>query len=767
MELEIRNRKTIFHITALALFLLLAADSWAQDDAFPQDRPRSSVGKMKAAPAKKTSPQKKPASHGGIVQQFKSLSNNLFGSEEEETATNNNIPQPPPMEARRRPFRDTGDRNTQRNEAARGRGMPAPPPVDPPSLGSTRTLEALPPVVQNNSRSSMDTAVQSTEIGSDLQASPPQPSASSESSSRRKAKTFVETPVTTRQPLQNTESDFPRIQDQPSSDQPSSDEPLDSTTAEEDFVAVPKKSIPTATKPSSSPVATPSTSRNQGSEPTQPQLSLESDAPSPSVGSKTTPSSTSPSSSKGTLLQMALPRVELSMIGPSALRVNETTSYEVIAFNRDQAKLNGLVVRMVIPPSVQVAIQDPTLGEAAIDEEDGIRSVVWQLEELDPNQQCVLRLDISTARPEHFAIDLEWTALPQTGQVDLDVQQPMLQLALEGPSETTFGRPELYRLRVKNPGNATIKDVSVNLTAEPYGRNSTRIGEIPAGSERTIEVELTFQQAGMINLLAEAQSKEFSIATQEQIEVNVRQAQLVPSITGPEQHYQGSIADYEIAIVNQGAIASEQVQCSLNLPKGSHVVSLPEGARLQGQDLLWTIPRIESGSSYSGNMQLQMDNTGDFTLQLKTDGSAGGQSHCETIVRVEAISDLKLSVSDPVAPAPVGKPVVYELTLVNRGSKPATGVRVLAQFSNGIEPIRASGHANQVIPGQVVFDPIESVGPGKEITLRITAQASETGMHRFRAEVTCDDSDTQLLHEESTRYLATTRSEAGTGAVRR
>ncbi len=50
--------------------------------------------------------------------------------------------------------------------------------------------------------------------------------------------------------------------------------------------------------------------------------------------------------------------------------------------------------------------------------------------------------------------------------------------------------------------------------------------------------------------------------------------------------------------------------------------------------------------------------------------------------------------------------MTYEINLSNRGTKAAETVRVVAQFSNGIEPLRAEGQTGEVLTGQVLFSPI-------------------------------------------------------------
>jgi len=122
--------------------------------------------------------------------------------------------------------------------------------------------------------------------------------------------------------------------------------------------------------------------------------------------------------------------------------------------------------------------------------------------------------------------------------------------------------------------------------------------------------------------------------------------------------------------------------------------------------------------------------------------------------RVEAIADLELSVKEPQAPAPVGTPVVYEIQVVNRGSKAAENVRVVAQFSEGIEPLKIEGHTGRIVPGQAVFDSLPQIGPKQTLILKVICQASNGGVHRFRAAVQSPDSQEDLLEEGSTRFVA-------------
>ncbi len=147
-----------------------------------------------------------------------------------------------------------------------------------------------------------------------------------------------------------------------------------------------------------------------------------------------------------------------------------------------------------------------------------------------------------------------------------------------------------------------------------------------------------------------------------------------------------------------------------------------------------------------------MVSPGKQTFDFTANGSAAGKTAVALDTQVESIADLVMTLQDPAAPAPVGAEVVYEIVIKNRGSREANGVRAIAQFSNGIEPRRIEGHSGQVLTGQVLLDPIETIRPGEEIHIRVIAEAESEGHHRFRTEIR--SGETVLVAEEATQFLS-------------
>ena len=286
---------------------------------------------------------------------------------------------------------------------------------------------------------------------------------------------------------------------------------------------------------------------------------------------------------------------------------------------------------------------------------------------------------------------------------------------------------------------------------QQYGARQTEVGDIAPGAEETVDVELKFAQRGRIQVLAVAQGT--NIKSQTGIEINVRQPVLNAEIAAPSLIYHGSATDYVVTVRNTGDATATDVTHVLQLPANAKPVSLPYGAMLDGNRLTWRVPSLPSGTTQQYAFQIDLRGEGRNQLSFECRDELGNSASSNATTEVQAIADLQLLVSDPVAPAPVGTEVVYELEVTNRGSKAANNVNVVAQFSTGVEPTRGVGSGYRVVPGQIFFDPITTVEAGQSVKLRVYAVAEGDGTHRFRAEVNADGAETRLVQEESTKFL--------------
>ena len=452
-------------------------------------------------------------------------------------------------------------------------------------------------------------------------------------------------------------------------------------------------------------------------------------------------------------LKMEAPRLSVALNGPGDLPIGSPADYQIVVSNHDSFDLHGLILRLDIPAGVKVQTHQPTHGDFELETAaGGLTMVTWAFEHLAAGQTATAPMQLVAGSAKNFAVAMEWTLMPIAGSSTIAVRAPQLELALEGPAEVRFGEPNVYRLHIRNPGNAPAEQIAVRLSAERFGSSAAEIPHIAPGEEEVIDVELTFNERGSINIDAVAQ-EQTGLASQTAIAVVVRQAIVEAQLLTAPLVYHSALTECRVNLTNHGDADARGMQAVLALPEGAELVSTPTGAVLKDRELTWPVDKLIAGSSEEFVVQLKLTAPGSNALSLQCSGPGNVSSSAQAVTHVESITDLKLFVEAPLAPAPVGGEVVYELTLTNRGSKAATNVIVVAQFSDGIEPIRSEGHAARVVPGQALFETLPRLAAGETVNLKVIAQAATAGSHRFRVEVRSDDSQVRLVQEESTRYL--------------
>jgi len=432
--------------------------------------------------------------------------------------------------------------------------------------------------------------------------------------------------------------------------------------------------------------------------------------------------------------------------------IREVTQYEVRVENRGAIDASGIVVRSSLPPWAEVQGNNASIGTVRVVDQSGQAQLQWTIDKLPAGVVERLFIRVKAVRAGSFDVATDWTMTPQKHVANVTVREPKLAVVIDGPDEIVYGRSQKYRVRVMNPGDGDASNVVFTLSPESKNPQSQKIGSIPAGKEAQFEIELTARELGSLNIggLATADREVRTTAAKS---IRIAAADVEAELTGPPLKYQNTSATYHLLLTNIGKAVCEAMEAELRLPAGVTYVSGIPQASMQSDRLMWKIDAIQPGAVREYDVVCKMDRTGDMVLTFNCTGSASGRASVSIETRVEAIADLVLSVSDPVAPAPINTDVVYEITILNRGSKAAEDVSIIAQFSEGIEPIRVDGQTGEVLTGQALFNPIPRIEPGATVRVKVTAKADRAGDHRFRTEVR--HGGTSLVAEEATMFMAT------------
>jgi uncharacterized repeat protein (TIGR01451 family) len=452
-----------------------------------------------------------------------------------------------------------------------------------------------------------------------------------------------------------------------------------------------------------------------------------------------------------TLSKAVGPALRVEVVGPAAALLGEEAVFKVQLLNQGEVEAQGVAVRIGVPEGVRVVTAEAGAGEARVQADGDVNQILWTVERLQAQAAGGLSLTLvpTADRPIELAVD--WSVQPIVTTARIEVRQPLLELALNGPSEMVYGETKVFSIVLSNPGSGDARNVAVHVALGPNTSDTMQVGTIAAGTSKTFDFEVTARQTGTMQIAAVA-SGAGSLKQEVAHPVAVQRAELEIEASGPAMEYAGAVGSYGVRVANKGNAAARNVQVLVRIPQEARYLQGVGNVRQDASGMIWQLGDLAPATERILGFDCELLSQGELTFQVTVRGDGAVEASNEMLTRVEAVADLKLSVNDPQGPIPVGQEVVYEINVVNRGTKAATQVLVFAQFSEGIEPVATDGMPGEIQTGQVVFQPIARIAPKETVKLMVKAKAQANGNHVFRAAVQCSDPETRLVAEDNTRF---------------
>ena len=445
--------------------------------------------------------------------------------------------------------------------------------------------------------------------------------------------------------------------------------------------------------------------------------------------------------------------------GPQSIMIGREATYQVTLENTSSTVASDLRAEINVPEWAELVDAMSTSGVVKRSDQGANAGVLeWRLNELEARSSQALRLRLIPRSGRPLQLGVRWSQAPVETQAIVEVQEPKLEITISGPKEVRYGKSQRYRLTLRNPGTGLTEQVSLRLIppgGDAQSATTQKIGNLKPGEVRDLDLELTAREAGELLIQADA-SAEGGLKAEATKTVLCRKPELTIDWRGPDKKYAGTVAAYYFRVRNPGTAATEPVDMSIKLPVGAEFVSASEGFSIDTATgvVSWQLAGIEVNEEQFMQVRCKIVRPGmnDFELIAKTsDGELTDSKAFQT--DVVALADLKLEVTDPQGPLPLGESIVYEIRVRNRGTTSAENIHIVSLFSEGIDPTTVEGAQFALRDGRVSFHPIKSLPAGREILLRINAKANKVGTHVFRTEVTCPDLDIKLAAEETTRFF--------------
>jgi uncharacterized repeat protein (TIGR01451 family) len=347
----------------------------------------------------------------------------------------------------------------------------------------------------------------------------------------------------------------------------------------------------------------------------------------------------------------------------------------------------------------------------------------------------------------------------------VEVNGPGTGLVLHGNASATAA-PLTYQLTVSNQGTDTIRNARVRMELDPAlepesGVNPVEwpVGDLAPGTRRTLAVRLRPERAGRAVNRITALADNKVVGQGEQV-ITIQEAGVNLTLTGPASRHVGKPIAWELEVANAGATPLAQVVVSDLLPPELQFDSASDGGRPQGQTVVWMVGDLKpkevrklqlktTGSRAAPRVVCQAQVTAVAVTEAAPAANAPGpagaspsppvggpgpRAQAEAAVALLGLPAFKLKVAGR-GPIEVGERTSYTIDLINQGTLPGSGLRVVGTLPPQVQLVAAGPVPYQVEGQKVVFAPVDNLPVGYMVRYMVEVQGSKPGEARFRAEL--------------------------------
>jgi len=452
---------------------------------------------------------------------------------------------------------------------------------------------------------------------------------------------------------------------------------------------------------------------------------------------------------------MQAPSLTLQKFAPPEIQVGKECKFEIVVRNVGQIEARAVQVQDVIPKGTTLVGTEPRA-----DVSDGGR-LVWDLGTLAAGSEAkvaavlmpVAEGEIGSIATVHFAAQ---------ASVRTVATKPELSVQLSAPPQVMAGEQTTINIELSNPGSGAatgvilLENVPEGLS-HPAGRAlEFEVGTLAAGESRELALTLNAERAGIYRNVLVA-TADANIEVQGDVEIEVVAPDLAVAVDGPKRRFLERPATYEVAIQNPGTASAKNVELVTYLPRGMKFVKANNAGTYDPRthSIIWGLEELPA--KQAGRVQLVAipNEIGEHDIKIEARADRGLADRTEQKISVEGVAAILFELADVNDPIELGGETVYEVRVVNQGSKASTNVQVVALLPPGMRAIAAEGPVrHSVEDGRVVFAPLARLAPKADTMYRFKVQAGARGDQRVRVQVLTDEMSTPVTKEESTRVYA-------------
>ncbi len=450
------------------------------------------------------------------------------------------------------------------------------------------------------------------------------------------------------------------------------------------------------------------------------------------------------------------PQITIEKTAPAAMQVGKAATFLVKVRNTGTVPATGVEVRDQVPKGTQLTSTTPRASQGTRGE------LIWSLGTLDPGGETTVEMQVTPTEEGEIG-SVATVHLSAAASAKGVATKPELVLESSGPAEVLIGDTFMLTILLSNPGSGVATGVVLSERIPAGLRHAAgadleyEVGTLQPGESRKLELELVADRPGPITNVILARG-EGNLRAEHRLNLSVIAPQLELAVGGPQRRFLEREAVYEVGISNPGTAAAKDVELVAHLPDGLEFVSANNAGHYDEATRVvhWRLDELPVQETGVVKLVTMPIRAGEHSLRVRGTAAKGVEAESEQPVVIEGIAAILFEVRDVVDPIEVGGETVYEISVLNQGSKAATNVRVHVLLPPEMQPVAAEGPAQHVMDGrQVAFEPLARLAPKADTVYRVRVRGLQPGDLRVRVQVLTDEMrDVPVTKEESTRVYS-------------
>ena len=439
---------------------------------------------------------------------------------------------------------------------------------------------------------------------------------------------------------------------------------------------------------------------------------------------------------------------------PSEIILEQPATIKLLIKNTGRSTAKKITVKDRIPQGTRLLSCAPETTP----NENG--ELFWSLGNLDPNEQLVVEMRILPLREGEIG-SVATVNYSAEASSRINVARPMLKVEVKAPQEVRLGDVVNLEIVISNPGTATATGIVLveHIPDGLYHKDgkvleNRNIESLKPKEKKVLALSLTCTGPGNLvnHVVVKANN---NLAVEDKTTIRAMAPILKLGIAGPRQRFLERKASYRLVVSNSGTASAQNVDLVATLPSAVKFVSTNQSGVYEPQThtVHWALEELPAQEAGEIELVVLPTQIGEHSIRFVGNGQNNLKAEDVKTMTIDGLPALSFEVVGSSNLVEVGKDVVYEIRVANKGTKSANNVRVQAQLSDGMTFIKAEGTPSQSKNGIVAFSSLSQLEAKGEKVFKITARCNADGDHRLSVQVVSDDLSSPITKEESTRVF--------------